>query len=60
MNIASRLESLTKEHKVPIILPQRVFLSLEQTTRDKVETQSLGPVKIRGIENEVELTAVLA
>jgi hypothetical protein len=45
---------------VPIILPEKVFLALEQTTKDNVEIRNLGPIKIRGVENEVVLTGVLA
>jgi class 3 adenylate cyclase/HAMP domain-containing protein len=60
VNIASRLESLTKELGAPIILPEKVFLALEQTTKDNVEIRNLGPIKIRGVENEVVLTGVLA
>ena len=59
VNIASRLESLTKEYGVPIILPEGVFLGMDYSTRDGVGTRDLGPVKIRGIENEVRLIGVL-
>ncbi len=60
VNIASRLESLTKEHKVPIILPEAVFLSMDSQTRERVNYRDLGPVEIRGIAAPVRLVGVLA
>ena len=60
VNIASRLESLTKEYNVPIILPEAVFLRMDPATRDRVESKDLGPVEIRGIEIPVRLVGVLA
>lgn len=58
INMASRLESLTKEYGVPIILPEDVFLAMDDSTRDKVRTKDLDLVKIRGIGNEVKLIGV--
>ena len=58
VNMASRLESLTKEYGVPIILPEDVFLAMDDSTRDKVRTKDLDLVKIRGIGNEVKLIGV--
>ena len=55
VNMASRLESLTKEYGVPIILPEEVFLAMDESTRNRAATTDLGLVKIRGIENEVRL-----
>lgn len=60
VNVASRLEKLTKEYGVPIILPEEVFLAMDESTRTEVNARSLGPVKIRGIENEMRLIGVLA
>ncbi len=60
VNIAARLEKLTKEYKVPIILPEEVFLAMDPSTRNLGHTRSLGPVKIRGIEKEMQLIGVLA
>ena len=60
INMTSRLESLTKEYGVPIILPEDVFLAMDDSTRDKVRTKNLGLVKIRGIGNEVKLIGVQA
>lgn len=60
VNVASRLESLTKEHGVPIILPESVFLKMDSATRDQAESKDLGLVKIRGIEVPVRLIGVLA
>ena len=59
VNIAARLEKLTKEYGVPIILPEEVFLAMDHSTRDPVSTRSLGSVKIRGIEKEMRLIGVL-
>ena len=60
VNIASRLESLTKEYGIPILLPEAVFRSMDSTTRDGLTTIDVGPVKVRGIEKEMRLTGVVA
>ena len=59
VNLASRLASLTKEYSVPIILPEDVLLAMDESTRIAVRSQSLGSVKIRGIEGELKLVGVL-
>ena len=58
VNIASRLENLTKEYGIPILLPEGVFLSMDEATREKVSIEDLGLVKIRGIGNEMKLIGV--
>jgi class 3 adenylate cyclase/HAMP domain-containing protein len=58
VNVASRLESLTKEYEVPVILPEEVFLSMAESTRARVQVRELGTVKIRGIENARSLVGV--
>lgn len=58
VNVASRLESLTKEFEVPIIVSQAVYGALSETTRVELTTRELGPVKIRGIDEEIELIGV--
>ena len=58
VNVASRLEALTKEYELPVILPEEVFLAMEESTRARVQTENLGTVKIRGIEHEHSLIGV--
>ena len=58
VNVASRLESLTKEFEVPIIVSKAVYEALSETTRVELMTKELGPVKIRGIDEEIELIGV--
>ncbi len=58
VNVASRLESLTKEFKVPIIIAESVYETLSEDTRAGLETQELGPTKIRGIDQEMNLFGV--
>ena len=59
VNVASRLESLTKEYEVPIIVTDAVYRRLADSTRASLDVKELGRVKIRGVENEVELIGVL-
>jgi len=33
---------------------------MDQSTRERVTTRALGPVKVRGIEKEMRLTGVMA
>jgi class 3 adenylate cyclase len=58
VNVASRLESLTKEFKVPIIIAESVFEALSQETLAGLDTRELGPTKIRGIDEEMNLFGV--
>ena len=60
VNIASRLEKLTKDYQIPIILPEAIFLAMDAATRAGTQIQSLGPVQIRGIKQEMRLTGILA
>ena len=59
VNVASRMEGLTKNYKVPIILPERVFKNLDPATRRDLTVRDLGPAKIKGIDREVRLTGVI-
>lgn len=58
VNVASRLESLTKELKVPIIIAETVYEALSENTRAELDTRELGPTKIRGIDREMNLFGV--
>ncbi len=58
VNVASRLESLTKEFKVPIIIAESVYDSLSDETRAGLDARELGPTKIRGIDREMNLFGV--
>ena len=59
VNVASRLEALTKEFETPIIIAEAVYEALSDATRAEFEARELGPVKIRGIDNEVNLIGVM-
>ena len=59
VNVASRMESLTKTYNVPIVLPEQVFNDLEPATRRDLAVRDLGPAKIKGIDREVRLTGVI-
>ena len=58
VNVASRLEALTKEFEMPIIIAEAVYEALSASTRAEFEATELGPVKIRGIDDEVNLIGV--
>jgi class 3 adenylate cyclase/HAMP domain-containing protein len=58
VNVASRLESLTKEFKVPIIIAETVYEALSEETRSGLDARELGPTKIRGIDKEMNLFGV--
>jgi adenylate cyclase len=51
VNLASRLESLNKEHKTKLLMSQSTQMLLE----DKIETVCLGSVAIRGQSQPMEL-----
>lgn len=53
VNLASRLESMTKELKAPIVISE----ALQQVVGDRLQTRSLGRSPIRGY-GEVDLYAV--
>lgn len=55
VNLAARLESLTKEYKADIIISEYTY----QQVKDKVEVKYLGRVKVKGKEEEVEIYEVL-
>ncbi len=58
VNVASRLESLTKEFQVPIIIAESVYETLSEETLAEFDTRELGPTKIRGIDREMNLFGV--
>ena len=58
VNIALRLASLAKEFEVPIIVSKAVYGAMSETTRVELTTKELGPVKIRGIDEEIDLIGV--
>jgi len=60
VNIAARLEKLTKDYGIPIILPEAVFHAMDPSTQDRVQPKDLGSIKIRGIENEMRLIGISA
>ena len=47
VNVAARLEKLTKDYPVPIIMPQSVYAMLDGDTRSNLEIRDLGLVQIR-------------
>ena len=59
VNVASRLEKLTKEYDVPVIIPEHVYEQLQETTRRKLNVRKLGSVAIRGVEKEIPLVGVV-
>jgi|GEM_PF-2712705 len=54
VNIASRLESLTKEFKTPIIINEETKLQIE----NEIRVKGLGSVAVRGKAQELELYCV--
>lgn len=59
VNVAARLEKLTREHDVPLILPAAVYQLLPEPLRAELHTRDLGPVAIRGVARDVALIGVL-
>lgn len=59
VNVAARLEKLTKEFDVPIILPRIVWDGLARDVQDEFATRNLGAVPVRGVTGELELIGVL-
>ena len=56
VNLASRLESLNKEHKTSLLMSEATEILLE----DRVETVLLGSVPVRGQERPVEIFTAAA
>ncbi|MCS7227903.1 MAG: adenylate/guanylate cyclase domain-containing protein [Endomicrobia bacterium] len=54
VNIASRLQTLTKEFNSPIIISEYV----KSKIGDRIPTTSLGKIKLRGKEQEIEIFKV--
>lgn len=59
VNVAARLEKLTRDHGVPIILPATVYEGLPADVRTGLSTRDLGMVAIRGVAQQLALTGVL-
>ena len=55
VNLASRLEGLTKELKVDILISDSTF----QSVRKSFRTEALGAIKVRGKEKAVKIHTVL-
>ncbi len=51
VNLASRLESITKEYKSPLILSEYTYNKI----KDKIDCQLLGNVKVKGREHPVDI-----
>jgi class 3 adenylate cyclase len=58
VNLASRLQGLTKEHGVEIILSQETLSHLPETELARVELSDLGPTQVKGKSLAVEIFAV--
>ena len=58
VNLASRLESLTKEYYAGIIVSERALRSILQ--KDQIYSRYLGTVKVKGKQNVVEIYEVIA
>jgi len=58
VNLASRLQGLTKEYGVEIILSQETLSRLPETERDGGELSDLGSTKIKGKSMAVNIFAV--
>jgi adenylate cyclase len=51
VNLASRLESITKEYKSPLIYSEYTY----EKIKDRIESKQLGNVKVKGRENPVDI-----
>jgi len=51
VNLASRLESITKEYKSPLIYSEYTY----EKIKDKIESRQLGNVKVKGREQPVNI-----
>jgi class 3 adenylate cyclase len=58
VNLASRLQGLTKEHGVEIILSQETLSHLPEADLAGVELSNLGPTQVKGKSVTVEIYAV--
>jgi len=58
VNLASRLQGLTKEHGVEIILSQETLSHLPETELARVELTDMGPTQVKGKRLAVEIFAV--
>jgi class 3 adenylate cyclase len=58
VNLASRLQGLTKEHGVEIILSQETLSYLPETELARVELSDLGPTQVKGKSLAVKIFAV--
>ncbi|MBD3293433.1 MAG: CHASE2 domain-containing protein [Armatimonadia bacterium] len=55
VNLAARLETLTKELGCPILISDATY----EQVKDHVEARSLGPMEVRGFSDPVEIYEVL-
>jgi adenylate cyclase len=58
VNLASRLQSLTKDFKVPLLVSEEVKEEAEKVLGDTVAFVDLGTVSVRGREKPVRVYAV--
>jgi len=54
VNLASRLESITKEYKTPLIFSEYTY----EKIKGKIKCRSLGSVKVKGREQPVNIYTV--
>ena len=55
VNIASRLEGLTKRLKQPIIFSENLFSQLSAQSKNQLKIEPLGQVEVRGVEVAVNV-----
>ena len=51
VNLASRLESVTKEHNTPIVISEYTY----ERVKDKIDCEILGNIKVKGREQPVTI-----
>jgi adenylate cyclase len=56
MNLAPRLENLTKEYEVPIVISE----TTQQHLAGRIPTRELGDIVVKGTEQPVKVFAVLS
>jgi class 3 adenylate cyclase len=59
VNLASRLEALTKQHKVPLIVSGAMLRAAQKSTKTPINMRSLGTVDVRGRQQAVEIFGIL-
>jgi adenylate cyclase len=58
VNLASRLQGLTKEHGVEVILSRETLSHLPETELAGIELSALGPTQVKGKSSTVEIFGV--